>query len=910
MEKFYMLFVVGFVLQNVYSSQVFISEGINEGTDGNNNNELRLSNTTVPTKYNINLKTFLNQQNKTYVGEVDIFFYVQVEKNELFLNGKLFQNMTLDLFDSNNESLNATFEIIPEKNFIIVNVPYYLSTNDEYRFSFKFENNYESGQTDSGFFYNGKVAATHFEPNFARLAFPCFDEPGFKSYFNISIDHNSEFTAISNMPLERVFSIESNNGTMSRSIFQTTPLMPTYLISFVIFKNYNNYSLTINNLEHRVFFPMSPTTNSTIMSLMPGQDDYNKLDMIVKSAACIDVLEKALKIKYPLKKLDHFPALRKFGGMENWGLILYKSEGFLKKGMYQGDEYFETLSVIFHEISHQWFGNLVTPKWWSSIWISEGMSTYFSYVVMKTLMPQIQTEKFLNDKINSVIFNGFKILTDFNTTTEIASFVNVETYYKSAGVIKMFHHAIGIDKFMSGLQTFLQENAYKSIDDNDLFSAIDLFNNNQSDDDDEDYSDNTEYYNHDKPELIENIPSSIMMSTWIKNKGIPLVTVERNYGMDTITIHQRPYNRNNNNHIYEENPDNVERWWIPINFASGKHQNFHETTADILMPPKEKVTYNIKDIGLSNLTDDDWLIIDKQNTGLYVVEYDEKNNDLIVHGLLEYIYPIMPSQNRAVIFRDLLLNFNNKLSKANLKNILYLIKYIQYEKDVAVLASFSELVLRIINKLGQDDAVVALKSYIRCNYAKTGQLLLPKIINKTADITDVEANSLFNLGYIIGLEQYIDYAESIVPDYFSSIGSDSIVGDDFIEPPTMNYLIELICYGSKKLSQNIFEKILPLYENLDISNSDLTEAIGCTENQANIELFIKFFTNTSSMPFENKLNFLIGLFKRNAHARDPILNYILKNYKTIFISKSHHYIENYLDRFVPFVDDGVKMKVV
>lgn len=894
MDKFSAFFIFGIIVQNVLLSRAFSSEGINEGVD---TIETRLSNTTVPTKYNINLKTFLHEQQtpQSYIGEVDIFFYVQETKNEFGLHAKEFQNMTIKLFDTNNEPLNITYGFLGKKNFIILNtLNYYLATGQEYRLSFKFINNYENGQVDRGFFYNGEMALTHFQPSYARLAFPCFDEPGFKSTFNISIDHGDNFTAISNMPLEKTLSIESSNGTMVRSVFQKSPPMSTYLVAFVIFNKYSNYTLIVNDLAHRIFFPTTPSNKF---------DTKEKLDIIVKSAECVEVLENLLSVKCPLQKLDHIPTPKKILGMENWGLVLYNSNHF---NGHNSALYFDTLIVIAHEISHQWFGNLVTPKWWSSIWISEGMATYFSSVVLKQLIPI--TEKIFNYKTDLVAFNENKITTNFKTSTEIESFANIETIYKSAGIIKMFHHAIGIEVFMSGIKKFLHDNAYKSFDDNDLFRSIDTFNKNY--DAYFDYDDDHDYYGVDKPEQIQNIPSSTIMMTWLKNEGVPHVQIERNYGMDTITIYQRPYQRIENKSIMTA-PEFFERlWWIPINFASSKNREFYKTTADIIMPPKAEVTYNLKDIGLSSLTDDDWLIIDKQNTGLYVIEYDKRNYDLITSDLIklkEEDFHIIPSKNRAVLLRDLLLNMNNNMGKS-LHNILHLIKYIKTEKDVEVLNQFSKLVMSLIQRLGfQEKTISELKSYIRCYYATMGQMLFNKIITHE-NMTGFEADSLFDLGYSLGLKSYINYTESIVPNYLLSRAESNYATS--YKPNDIPRLMNLICYGSKNLTQIHFIEILPLFKTFNHKNSDIMEVIFCAENQNNIDLFIKYLMEVNELHADRKLDFLAALFKRNFNSREPIINYMLKTYKIFFNIKTPSEIESYMAELVPFVTPELKQKVI
>lgn len=158
-----------------------------------------------------------------------------------------------------------------------------------------------------------------------------------------------------------------SDSDLSTTIFHKTPPISTYLVAFVI-SNFGNISETYQGVTHRLFTP--PTAKY--------KGEY-QLRLAGRTTATI---ESYLGVEYPLRKMDHVALNKNYGAaMENWGLITYKEDCLL----YSPDNVrlgVKAPLTIVHEIAHQWFGNLVSPEWWSYIWLNEGFATYFSYVVI------------------------------------------------------------------------------------------------------------------------------------------------------------------------------------------------------------------------------------------------------------------------------------------------------------------------------------------------------------------------------------------------------------------------------------------------------------------------------------------------------------------------------------------------
>lgn len=216
----------------------------------------------------------------------------------------------------------------------------------------------------------GILASTQFEATDARRALPCFDEPSLKAKFTVTIIADENLTCLSNMDVASETKVHSEmSGTIKKSVtFNTSPLMSTYLLAFIVGEL--NYVESLDfRVPVRVYAP-------------PGVNiEHGKfsLDLSVKTLA---FYEKVFGIDFPLPKMDHV-AIPDFaqGAMENWGLITYRVVDLMLDENASGAAVKERIAeVVQHELAHQWFGNLVTMDWWDGLWLNEGFATWASWV--------------------------------------------------------------------------------------------------------------------------------------------------------------------------------------------------------------------------------------------------------------------------------------------------------------------------------------------------------------------------------------------------------------------------------------------------------------------------------------------------------------------------------------------------
>ncbi len=311
-------------------------------------------------------------------------------------------------------------------------------------------------------------AFTQFEATSARLAFPGFDEPAFKVPFTIAVTAPEGMTVITNTPETAA---QPAGAGLVRHVFQETKPLPTYLIAFAVGR--------LDVVEGEPLPPTDLRDHAVPLRAIATRGKGARLAFaLANTRPLVETLERYFGVAYPYAKLDLI-AVPDFaaGAMENAGAITFREQLLLidDDSPYQLKRAFK--SVTAHELAHQWFGDLVTPKWWDDIWLNESFATWMGNKSVAQAFPQ--------DGFQDAILNGAlrvmaadelasarQIRQPIESNHDIATAFDGITYQKGAAVLAMFEAYLGEDAFRRGIREHMKRFAHGVADVHDFLDSL------------------------------------------------------------------------------------------------------------------------------------------------------------------------------------------------------------------------------------------------------------------------------------------------------------------------------------------------------------------------------------------------------------------------------------------------------
>jgi tricorn protease interacting factor F2/3 len=403
------------------------------------------------------------------------------------------------------------------------------------------------------------IITTHFEPAQARRMFPCVDRPDVKANFKLTLIIPKDLDAISNMPIKSV----DVAGSTKTVAFRETPRMSTYLLYLGVGK-FEEQTATLAKTD-------------VILATTPGKSKLGTF--------ALDEAEKALQfyegyygMPYQLPKL-HLIAVPEFavGAMENWGAITFREVALLQDASSSTRSRKRVSETVAHEIAHQWFGDLVTMKWWDDIWLNESFATFMAFKVLDSIHGEWRPwEDFLLEETagamaRDCLKNSHPIEVPVRSPDEIEQVFDAISYGKGASILRMIEAYIGKDAFEDGIRRYLSAHVYGNATGNDLWTTLEEVSGRQ----------------------VQKI-----MAGWIRQPGFPIVTVQLSEGK--LILRQARF-------ILTGSSEGA-LWPIPITLE------LNGQTRSLLME-KESIILDVKDVKS--------LRINIDRTGFYVVHYED-----------------------------------------------------------------------------------------------------------------------------------------------------------------------------------------------------------------------------------------------------------------------------------------------
>ncbi|MGC2288530.1 MAG: M1 family metallopeptidase [Thermoplasmata archaeon] len=359
------------------------------------------------------------------------------------------------------------------------------------------------------------LLTTQFAASEARRMLPCIDRPDRKAVFHVSVTAPKDLQVIFNTEARS----NAESGETRTTYFDPTPRMSTYLLYLGI-GHFGSVRSHAGAVGLAAYTP-------------PGRSPSGAYALGI-AEKLLPEYERYYGIPYPLSKLD-LVAVPEFwaGAMENWGAIAFSEMALLADATTSTLRRRGIAETVAHEMAHMWFGNLVTMKWWSDIWLNESFATFMSHRILDRTYPEFDSwsdflpwwsaSAFRGDSLQST----HPIFQPVDNTDQIAQIFDEISYGKGASVLRMIERYLGEETFRKGVNAYLERFQYANASHDDLWTAL---------------------------EEVSQSPVRRVMNEWISRPGVPML-VARVMGR-RLTIDQRRF--------FYSGHHTEESWPVPV----------------------------------------------------------------------------------------------------------------------------------------------------------------------------------------------------------------------------------------------------------------------------------------------------------------------------------------------------------
>ena len=448
---------------------------------------------------------------------------------------------------------------------------------------------------------------TQFESTAARRAFPCFDEPGFKAPWQLTLRVPRELVAVANAPIA---SERDLSDRMKEVRFAQTQPLPSYLVAFAVgpFEFVDAGKVGSSRTPFRIVVPRG------------HRDDARFAARALPELFAQE--ERWFGIDYPFAKLDHIaiPLGVRFA-MENAGLITYGSPILLSRAA--TPPFRHGLAYVgAHETAHQWFGDLVTMAWWDDVWLNEAFATWFGEKTVDAWQPQYEhgaaRVRSRADAIEAdSLASARRIREPITNRGGIFNAFDAITYQKGATVLGMFEGWLGEATFRRGVQAYLAQHRFGSATAADFLDAL---------------------------SAVSAKPVASAFSTFLDQNGVPQVRVQLD-----CTTHPATLALSQHRHVPAGMAPGTQKWDIPVCVRYGDGHGTHDVCT-LLMQPQST-------LALEGGSCPTFVVANAGGRGYYVPEYDAallahlraRPQRLTTPELASVVYDIQPLLRAGVV---------------------------------------------------------------------------------------------------------------------------------------------------------------------------------------------------------------------------------------------------------------------
>ncbi|XP_018335613.1 aminopeptidase Ey [Agrilus planipennis] len=800
--------------------------------------EYRLSSAVIPSSYTIGLTVQSNfGETGVFQGETSIYLTVleQTSTFEIHGSGLTITSNTLRTTQSSTNLIsNIVYNSTTQKYTITTTSPLSIGT-DHYFLTIAYNGIlyddmygfYRSWYSDE----NGQttwLATTQFEPTYARRAFPCFDEPNKKATFQVSITRPSTYRSLSNAPLESTVRVSAN---VERDTYQTTPIMSTYLVAFIV----SDYASIYDPVDKNGVWSRKEAI---------GTGDYG-FQIAPKLVAAYENYTGIEYLSTGIGKLDQV-AIPDFGAgaMENWGLITYREYAILWDPSQSSHNYKESVATtIAHELAHMWFGDLVTCDWWSYTWLNEGFAQYMEYMMTARVETTWELEKQFVVTLVQGIFASDSTLSSqpLNANASTISEINYKfaslTYYKGASIIRMMRDFLGANRFRNAIQFYLSNHTFSTAVPDDLWEAMEAYSRDV-----------------DLPATVGQI-----MSTWTDQPGFPVVRVSLS-GSTDVNITQQRFLLNNNN-------TSDLKYYVPISYTNSTAKDFETVSPRHWLLPNSNLQ-------ISNaLPSSGWIVVNIQETGFYRVNYDETLWRRLASALKTANHDGIDVLNRAQIVDD---SFN--LARAGLLPYgvaldvtSYLSTETEYYPWVSALEALNHLRIRSANS-------TSLRSFLETHILDLISTVYEGLSfdydpnESQADI--LKKVTILNLACELGLESCVSRANAL----FNNFKNNNVS----VNPDTRTVVYCTALRTATSPDNWYFLWNRYLNTKLASEMNIILSTLGCTRNDTlRTEYLLKSITRDSGIRSQDSRSVFQSIYVRNLDGVDLAYNFFKTNFQSI-----------------------------